>query len=148
MVTYIENIPIQSHLKKKLRSVRMVFNIFLERQPVRCGMSIERLEGKTEVGSWWKESVWHQMPRLIQIQTCHSTCLEGKPKWGLISPVILSKAADGWPSKQQPLILWPLVLSSYSMHLSDYVKSDVLKQRYCNIAQSNINTHMHMSRNR
>ena len=27
------------------------------RQPVGCGMSIERLEGKTEVGSWWKESV-------------------------------------------------------------------------------------------
>ena len=27
------------------------------RHPVRCGMSIERLEEKTEMGSWWKESV-------------------------------------------------------------------------------------------
>ena len=63
------------------------------RQPVGCGMSIERLEGKTEVGSWWKESVWHQMPRLIPIQTRHSTCLEGKSRWGLIPPVIPSTSA-------------------------------------------------------
>ena len=28
------------------------------------------------------ESVWHQMPRLIPIHACHSTCLEGKyPQW-------------------------------------------------------------------
>ena len=49
-----------------------------------------QLEGKTEVSSWWKESVWHQ---LILIQTCHSTCLEGKSRWGLIPPVIPSTSA-------------------------------------------------------
>ena len=40
-------------VKAYLTSFRKVSH----RQPVRCRMSIGRLEGKTEVGSWWKESV-------------------------------------------------------------------------------------------
>lgn len=51
-------------------------------------MSIEVIRGKNWGEQLVKgpvvESVWHQMPRLIPIQTQHSTCSEGKSSWELI----------------------------------------------------------------
>ena len=105
--------------------LNLIFRKVCCRQHVR--MSIEVIGGKKNWGGQLVEGsvlefAWHPMPRLIPKQTHHSTCLESKSRWGLIPPLISSRAASGWPSKQQLLILWPLVLPPIS--LRDYVKND------------------------